>query len=183
MKLTLNLATRTYLNRRFLYGAYAVLTTVLVLLLALNIFLFVRSWTHARQIRGHLAELEHEVRISQGEGGKVVTQADYQKLLERIAFANEILDQDNYRWTALLNRLEEVVPDNVAISGIQPNYKEKTFSLTGAAKGVGDLQLFLDNLIDSPHFSDVYLLQQSRAGSKDEGPTTISFSVAVKGGF
>lgn len=185
MKLTLNLASRTYLNRRALYGVYAVLTTVLVLLLALNLGLYLRSQAHARQIRDHLAEIEKETGGTPAAGSGTFTPAAYEKVLEQIRFANEILDQDSYRWTALLNRLEEVVPERVAIGGIQPDYKGKTLNLTGQARRVEDLQRFLDNLIGSPDFSDVYLLQQAQVapGGNGDGAGAISFSIVVKGAF
>jgi type IV pilus assembly protein PilN len=185
MKLMLNLASRTYLNRRALYGFYAVVGGLLVLLLAIGVGLLISSQSQVRQIREHLAELGREAAGKENAEGKTFTPAAYEKLLADIRFANEILAQDSFRWTALLNRLEEVVPERVAVSGIVPDYKEKSLKLTGLARGVEDLQQFLDSLIASAYFSDVYLLQQSRL--KDSGPIeaagVISFSIVVRGAF
>jgi type IV pilus assembly protein PilN len=185
MKLTLNLASRTYLNRRALYGFYAVVGGLLVLLLALGVGLLVSRHAQVRQIRAHLAELGREVAGAEKAEGSTFTPAAYQKLLNDIRFANEILAQDSFRWTALLNRLEEVVPERVAISGIVPDYKEKSLKLTGLARGVEDLQQLLDSLIASAYFSDVYLLQQSRLKEAGQGDAAgaISFSIVVRGAF
>lgn len=185
MKLTLNLSSRTYLNRRTLYGFYAVLTVLLATLLLLNIGLFFRSQSQARQTRDRLAALEAETGGTDVDGAGAGTPAAYEKLLEHIRFANGVLQQDSFRWTALLNRLEEVVPAKVQIGGIKPDYQKKTLSLSGQAQRVEDLQQFLDNLIESPHFSDVYLLQQTRNAPDRKGGTgkTISFSIVVKGAF
>lgn len=185
MKLTLNLASRSYLNRRALYGLYVVVSGLLVLLLALGIVLHLRSQAQVRQIREHLAELGREAAGATQAEGSTVAPAAYEKLLADIRFANEILVQDSFRWTVLLDRLEEEVPQGVAIGSIQPDYKGKSLNLTGLARGVEDLQQFLDQLIASAYFSDVYLLQQSRlkAAGQGEAAGAISFSVVVRGAF
>lgn len=185
MKLTLNLASRSYLNRRALYAFYLVASGLLLLLLAFGIGLHLRSQAQVRQIREHLAELGRETAGATQVEGSTFTAAAYEKLLAEIRFANEILVQDSFRWTVLLDRLEEVVPQNVAIGSIQPDYKGHSLNLTGLARGVEDLQQFLDELIASAYFSDVYLLQQSRlkAAGQGEAAGVISFSIVVRGAF
>jgi len=185
MKLTLNLASRTYINRRALFGFYLAFGGGLVLLLALGIGLYARNQMHLRQLRQQLAELGQQAATPSQTGGEPFTAAAYEKLLADIRFANEILAQDSFRWTDLLNRMEEVVPEKVAISGIDPDYKEKELQLTGLAMRVEDLQQFLDNLITSDYFTDVYLLKQSRIKSagRNEAAGAISFSIVAKGAF
>jgi type IV pilus assembly protein PilN len=138
-----------------------------------------------RQIREHLAELGREATSAKQAEGSTFTPAAYEKLLDDIRFANEILAQDSFRWTALLNRLEEEVPARVAISSIAPDYKGKSLRLTGLAREVEDLQRLLDSLLASTYFSDVYLLQQSRLKEAGQGDTAgaISFSIVVRGAF
>lgn len=188
MKLSLNLASRSYLNRRALYAMYAALITVLVLLLTLNLGFFLRGQFQARQLKARLAELDQELAGRQ-EVAKGFNPDAYDKMLAEIAFANEIILKDSFRWTALLDRLEEVVPDKVIIRGIQPDFKEGSLSLTGEARRVVDLRQLLDNLIHSPDFSDVYLLTQSREstrgarGGHGSGGEGISYSIVVKGAF
>jgi hypothetical protein len=52
MKLMLNLASRTYLNRRALYGFYALVSGLLVLSLAIGVGLLIRSQAQVRQLAG-----------------------------------------------------------------------------------------------------------------------------------
>jgi type IV pilus assembly protein PilN len=181
MKLTLNLASRTYLNRRALYAFYAALTVLLLLLLVLNISLCARSLSRAGQLRSHLAELEKSAAAGGAGAATEFSPAAYEKLTGRIAFANEILAQDSFRWTELLDRLEEVVPHGVSVQGLQPNFKQNALSLSGLAVSVPALQEFLDRLIASPHFGEVFLLQQALAGK--EGEPAVRFSVQIKGVF
>jgi type IV pilus assembly protein PilN len=185
MKLTLNLASRTYLDRRLLYGCYLVAAGLLVLLLAFGIGLHLRTRGQVKELRAHLAELERETVAAAPAADSSVPAAAYEKLLQEIAFANELLAQDSFRWTTLLDHLEEVVPAQVAISGIQPDYKGKSLNLTGMAREVEDLQRFLDNLLASEHFGDVYLLQQSRlkASGQNEAAGAFSFNIVVRGAF
>lgn len=183
MKLTLNLASRPYLNRRALYTGYAVLTAVLALLLALNLGFYMRSRAHGRQLTERLAELEREHSVEDKEATATFTPEAYEKLLKRIEFANGILEQDSFRWTDLLSHLEEVVPDNVGVTSIQPDLKGKTLRMTGSALRVEDLRQLLDNLIASPHFGDAYLLQQSRLSGKEGKSEGIGFTITVKGAF
>jgi len=185
MKLTLNLASRTYLNRRLLFGFYLAVSGLLAVLLALGIGFHFRSQAQVKQIRKHLAELGQETATWPRAEDSPISAAVYEKLQKDIEFANELLAQDSFRWTALLGRLEEVMPEKVAINGIQPDYKGKSLSLTGMAREVEDLQQFLDNLLASAHFGDVYLLQQSRLkeSGQSEAAGAISFSIVVKGAF
>jgi type IV pilus assembly protein PilN len=182
MKLTLNLATRPYLNRRTLYTAYAAVAAVLTLLLALNLGTVLRSRSQSRQLQERLAEIERASAAAQGEEGSFTPEA-YEKLLKRIRFANEIIEQESFRWTVLLSRLEEDVPDGVGITGLRPDFSKKTLAVTGLAREVDDLRLLLDNLIASPHYDDVLLLQQGQVEARDGSAGGIAFSLSVRGGF
>lgn len=185
MKITLNLASRTYLNRRGLYITYAIVSGILVLLLALSGFFHALNRERMQQLRTHLSTLQQEAAASTASGQETVSPAAYEKLLAEIRLTNEILAQDSFRWTTLLGQLEDVVPKTVAIDAIQPDFKQNSLNLTGTAKGVEDLQQFLDNLIASTHFKDVYLLQQSRLKGTVSGVAAegISFRLIVRGAF
>lgn len=186
MKLTLNLASRTYVNRRALSLLYAVLIGILVLLLALNLSLFIRSQRHSARIRAHMAELDRELGQLRAEAGGDVAPEQLQELLVEISFANEILDKDSFRWTDLLNRLEELTFEGVTIRSLQPDYKQGSLKISGLAQDVGDLRRFMDRLFKSPYFKDVFLLQQGGAKVKDNlgrERQAIEFGIVLKGAF
>ncbi|WP_298035954.1 PilN domain-containing protein [uncultured Desulfuromonas sp.] len=186
MKLTLNLASRTYVNRRALYTLYTVLLGALALVLVINLSYYIRLQGQSRQVKAHLAEVEAELEsLKDGEGGKIRAE-DFQRLEDQVAFANELLDKDSFRWTELLGRLEEVTIEGVSLRSIQPDYQTGSLNLRAAAKDVGILRDFLDSLIASPHFSYVYLLNQAEAEVKDNRGRerkAIDFSLLVKGAF
>ncbi|OHB33713.1 MAG: hypothetical protein A2X84_02775 [Desulfuromonadaceae bacterium GWC2_58_13] len=182
MKLTLNLASRTYLNRRALRFSYLGVAAILAMLLVVNLYGYLHAHTRIGLLNDRLTELEQQQRTEKGPLPRKMTSGEQEQLVADVEFANEILKKDGFRWTLLLDHLEGVVPERVGIRGIRPNYSEGSFTLSGYARSVDDLRKFLDNLIGSPDFNDVYLLQQARQESKDGG-SLIGFSIVVKGAF
>lgn len=181
MKLILNLASRTYLNRRALRFFYLAVIVVLFLLAAVNLSGYLRSQAQIGQLHIRLGELEQQQKTPKGEVRKMSPQQQ-QLLIADVDFANQILKVDGFRWTRLLDRLEAVVPERVSIRGIRPDFRQGAFTLTGYARNVDDLRRFLDNLHASTGFNDVYLLQQSQQEQQnDKG--LLSFSIVVKGAF
>jgi type IV pilus assembly protein PilN len=182
MKLTLNLASRSYLNRRALRFSYLAVSALLVLLLAVNMYGYLRAHTRAGVLSDRLIDLERQQHIEKGPVAPKMTPLEQEQLIADVEFANEVLKKDGFRWTFLLDRLEDVVPERVNIRGIRPNYREGSFSLSGNARSVNDLRTFLDNLSKSPDFNDVYLFQQARKENKG-GVSLVTFSIVVKGAF
>ncbi len=185
MKLTLNLASRTYLNRRGLTTLYWVLIAALVALLAFNLVFFYRSQAQARQIRGHLEELDRDLIKGQGEA-QTFNQTAYEALLASVEAANGIIAKDSFRWSELLGQLEQLVPAGVALRSIQPDFKAGSLTLQGVADDIPQLRTFLDQLVADERLGDATLLQQARIELQDpagQESTVVAFSVAVKGAF
>lgn len=158
MHFRLNLATRNYVNRTWLYSLYALLTVILIGILLLNSTLLMRSRAQGKVLEARLVELRGDVTAA---AGKAVDPQLVQRLNGQIVFANQLLERDHYRWTLLLDQLEGVVVDGIGITSLQPDYQGNTLKLTGRARNVVVLRTFLDRLAASPDFSRVYLLQQS----------------------
>lgn len=178
MKLTLNLATRPYVNRPLLYAIYAGIGTILLLLAGLNLLNGWRSFEDTRRLRGRIAELEQRSALAV-KGSSAYSAEGYVRLNRRIVFANELLEQDNVRWSLLFDRLETLMVDGVRIRGLQPDFKGHTVRLSGVASSVGVLRQFLSRLVAAPDFKRVYLLQQSeRKGSDPQGPG-VDFTISL----
>lgn len=186
MKLTLNLANRPYINRRTLYVVYLAAAAALLVVLALNIAYALRLRSTAEDFRERFAAVE-----GRSEGGAApaeISPEAFREQQESIALANDILRRDSFRWTQLLDHLEESAVEGVAIRALQPDYKERSLRVSAIARGVDEMRRYLDQLMVSKHFSEVYLLEQSRekeaAGGKGKGsPGGISFSIVLRGAF
>ena len=182
MKLSLNLATRSYLNRRAIYFSILGAAGFLFVLLAFNGYDYFRTRNRIVQLEERLTELEDKEEKVRGTAPPKLGAQEQKQLTADIEFANQTLKRDRFRWTSLLDRLEKLVPPGVAIRGISPDFKSGAINLTASAVDVKDLQTFIDNLIGSPDFHDVYLLQQARQEART-GSALLNFSVVVKGVF
>lgn len=172
-----------------LYLAYGIVGGGLVIALIVQGVYGMRLRSETDEIRSRLAALS-----SRGEGGEApvaLTPEILRTQHEKIAFANDILRRDSFRWTKLLDDLEASAVDGVTIRALQPDFKERNLRVRGAARGVDDMRRYLDQLIASARFSEVYLLEQAREesskGDKEkgapEGPRGITFSILLKGAF
>ena len=84
------------------------------------------------------------------------------KALERASTeareANNLIDRRTFSWTDLFNRFETTLPDDVRITAIQPRVDAKqgiVLTIVVAAKGVDDVNQFLENLDATGAFVEV----------------------------
>lgn len=159
MKLTLNLASRPYLNRRSLLLTYAVITALLLLLLLAQLNFWWQSGRQQTLLQTRIGELEKSLGIGTAEAG--YTPEEFDALAAKITFSNGLIQKESFRWTNLLNKLEAVMTANARIVAIRPDFKAGSMDLEGQCKTVADLRTLLDSLIGSADFSDAYLLEQS----------------------
>ncbi|GAB4166450.1 MAG: hypothetical protein Tsb0017_01690 [Geothermobacteraceae bacterium] len=179
MKPTINLATRQHLNRRAIYTLYLVISFLLLFLLGSNLYYLRSGRTQLARLDAHIAELRQQLGIERQ--AEPVGEEVFQALLKKIRFANQVIERDSYRWSLLLGHIEQVLPDNVRVSSVHPQFKEGRVRLTGEARDVTDLQALLDNLAESSFFSEVAILSQQVDESQD-GEKLVRFNVEVRGG-
>lgn len=186
MKPQINLASRSYINRRGLNALYTVLIALFLLLLFLHGRTLFSLQARQSQAEKHLAEVRQTLGYLKNDKNAKQTTDELTAMRQEIAWANTILRQDSFRWTALLGHLEEVITDSTRIRSIQPQFKDGSLKISGVAKNVTALQDFLDRVVASPHFTDVYLFSQNRVEIKDAGGRaheTLNFSLELKGAF
>jgi hypothetical protein len=184
MKLTLNLADRSYVHKRSLHLFYAVTLVAMAICSAVQGGLALRLHRQEQQVEARLQALQ-QAKASQQPVAQLSPKA-LQALRQEVALANDILARDSFRWTVMLDRLEEVVQDGITIRSLQPDYREGSLRLAASARGLPQLGTFLDQLLASGFFSDVYLLDQATAKVKDSAGaerTAITFSLQLKGAF
>lgn len=173
MRFNINLATRTYIDAR---KANAVLAAVIIILSAALLFAVSRLSSNAGQINRLEADLNKGATSKQE-----VPAQEYQAVLSRIRFANGVIEQKTFNWLGLLNRLETVVPEGVALTAVQPDIRKNELRLSGAARNFRNLRKFMETLEDSKIFTDVYLLGQGMA--KTENMTGITFNISCQVDF
>jgi len=158
MRLTINLATRLYINMRQLNYCIIAAFALLALLLLVNVRNIATDFGEIQRLNHGIALLEGKAKKSTGAA---VPEKEYQALLARIKFANGLIEQKTYNWLMLLDKLEEIVPDGIAIAAIEPSPKDEGLKLAGMAKNFGNLKKFMENLEESKYFTDIYLVGQT----------------------
>ncbi len=73
------------------------------------------------------------------------------------ALEHEIIAADQFRWTILLSRFEELLPADVSIRSIQPDFNGHSVRLACLARDVSAMTRFVDNLLTSEDLSQAYL--------------------------
>jgi type IV pilus assembly protein PilN len=172
MRLNINLATRTYVNSSRLNSALAALLFILVLILLFELKTVADIAGESAKIKDELAALE---RKSTG-AARPVAEQDYQRLIAQVRYANSIISRKTYNWVALLDNLEAVTPDGIAITQIEPDPKTMGLKISGATLSFSRLRTLLENMEQSSVFTEIYLLSQAQAkvGESQKG---MSFSI------
>jgi len=179
MRLTINLATRIYINMRRLNTFIVAAIALLIILLLVNVRNIATDF-------GEIQRLNNGIAILEGKTKKVTSEAvpekEYETLLARIKFANGLIEQKTFNWLMLLDKLEGVVPDGIAIASIEPSPKDDGLKLAGMAKNFGNLKKFMENLEESKYFTDTYLVGQSdtQVSPSQKG---IGFNITCKAKF
>jgi len=167
MKPTINLSTRSYINRHALRSALLAAITALAVWLFVGIYLAIHDVAYLRGLNEKISALEAQNGGASGGTRVQASNADLGRRWQEVSFINRLLERDTYRWTALLDQLEEQAFGGIVVRSIQPDFKNRTLSIRGYARELSHLRRFLDNLIASGEYRDVFLLDQNTKKVKD----------------
>jgi len=184
MEIKLNLASKPYLNRQNVRLWLLVLGILLLLLLLLNGSYWYTNYRQLQMLDKRFQELNDQVSGIHG------TSADYtpEKLVTvkvEVELANEIVAADRFRWTELLSRFESVLPDDVSIDSIQPNFKARTVQLSGVARDVSALTRFVDNLLATEDLNQAFLQRHGEIKQEQSNGSQVltGFSIVIREAF
>jgi Tfp pilus assembly protein PilN len=178
MRARLNLATNPLgSNRRFTVGASIVGSVAVVLM-------FVLAW-HAyesrrgdTEFRAREADLLSQISVLQQHRAELddyFNRPDTVKERELSSYLNSLIEQRSFPWTKVFMDLERTLPEGVHVVSIEPRLvgDQIQLSLTVAAVNDQDKLKFLMALENSPEFSQLQVLSESRpTGPVGGQPTT-----------
>jgi type IV pilus assembly protein PilN len=189
MKITLNLATRPYIELRPIYARLRMMALVFaVLALPLLLLLHVEQSKAARvdQLKHNILLLQQQQRaakslMQQPDNAGVLTQAD---------FLNELFRRKAFSWTATISDLETTLPAGVQVLTIDPIVAPDG-SVTIRLRVSGARERAVEavrNLEHSRHFiaprlADEALAQQNPGNVRqvaDTGPGDVSFDIIAE---
>jgi len=172
MEMKINLATRSYVDTVKLNGAIVAVAVFLVMVLLYQVSVVGSN-------AGEITRLSRETAEFAGKGTKEFSDREYQDLLKRIKFANDVIARKTFDWLALLNKLEGAVPDGIAFTTLEPNEKDRTLKIVGLAKNFSHIRTFVEGLENSKEFSEVYLVNQSEV-KISETQRGLGFTITCK---
>lgn len=182
MKLAINLASRRQLNQRLLNLTYNFSTLLLIFVLLVQGKALFDDYTLAKTYQLHLDAMQQELLGKQPEK---VDQKEIAEQLQSYNRAKNLLQRDAFRWTALFDRMEILLPEGVSLRSFRPDYGKNSLAINGVARSLNNLQIFLDKL-QKDNFQQVYLKKQGEV-SADDGRggkiTALSFSISLTGVF
>lgn len=171
MLFRINLSTQPVFDRRSINLLCGVVLLFLVVLLAINGRNLVVTDAALTRIQQQLQRSEKTSALSGP------TDKDLQGLKSRIDFANKLIRQKSRDPLVLLNHLELVTPDGVALTSLQPAEKDGLLKLEGSARNFSLIQTYLKKLYASGIFREPLLLSQTPNAASGQG---VSFSISCK---
>jgi hypothetical protein len=157
-----NLATRPFYNERLVNLWLLLLAAAVLLATLFNI-------TRARSDSGSNTELaaqaaQNVARTNELRRTATGLRASLDaKQLEAVSAdareANNLIDRRTFSWTALFNRFETTLPDDVRITSVQPTVDPDhkiTLKISIVAKSVNDVDLFMSRLDETGAFKELY---------------------------
>ena len=175
MRFTINIATRTHIDRKLVDRAgYAVLALLLVLL-AWNVNS--TSWSFGELRRLQTDNASYEQRLNSRPAG--VSEKDFTRLLGDVSFYNEIIGRKSYNWLDVLEKLEGTTPEGIALTELEPDRKSGELKIGGHARSFAQVRSYLERLEDSGSYTSILLLSHSNinVGEKDNG---VQFAISCK---
>jgi len=182
MEFRLNLATRVYLDRRSVRHWLLLIGGLLSVLLTVNLFFGYRHWQQLRLVDSQTAEIVSQLAAQRGQTPSAYSPERFARVMDQVGAANRLIDADQFRWTALFGRFEELLPDKVAIRSLQPNFRDRTLQISLVARDMTAMTELLDALLISTDMSQAFLQNQSLAEQAD-GESVIQFSVVIREAF
>jgi len=186
MKLTLNLASRSHSNKSAINSGFIVLLCLLLLVVGWEANTLLKSNKRLMATQLQLVDVQQKLQQLRGGPKKTLTVTERALIEKEYGVVSDLLNLDAFRWSALLDRMETLLPEGVSLSGFQPDYKKKSLTLSGRAVGLKEMRIFLDRLLKNSDFENVYLSNHSRIKVRDYADverSAISFSLQIEGVF
>ena len=185
MKVTLNLASRRYVNRRALSRLGMIVVLLLLVVLTFQVRGFLSRQEQLQTYEKNLVEMEQDYKQLLGNAAQSLSPEQIKRKKEEFQQAQSLLQRDAFRWTLLFDRLETLLPAGVSITSFTPDYKAKSLDLSGNARTLSDLQRLLDSL-HKDSFAQVFLLNQAQvkvSDGKGGEVSALGFNVTLEGVF
>jgi Tfp pilus assembly protein PilN len=156
-----NLSTRPFYNERAVRFWTMALAAVVVVATLLNVSWMIRysrSDTELAQQAARDETLAQERRDAAAALRASVDTGQVTAASSEARLANELIDRRTFSWTALFNTFEDTLPPQVRVTSVRPtigNDRQVTLAISVIARGVDDVDQFLERLESTERFRDL----------------------------
>lgn len=175
MRLTINLATRSFLDQRWVNRVFLLAVVVLAALLVWNFFRF--SWNFGEMRRLDAETVAAEKRLKSAPPG--ISEQDHARIKAGATYFNDIIKRKTFSWLAFLEQVENATPDGVAVSLLSPDRASGIMKIDGWARNFRDLENYMEMLESSGNFHDVLLLSHKNEELWEQAKG-VKFSVSCR---
>lgn len=203
----LNLARRPFLNSRPVVRVSLLLLLLGLALLAWNVAQFQKYLSESADKRAQIEQGGREVTRQRQAGAELQSQLgalNLEQKNERVELLNDMIAERTFSWSLLLDRLADVLPNDVRVLRLTPKMEENDLrrgrttsrttgrtsrrtrneneerkvllSIQGESRNDEALNQFVDNLLGHPSFEYPNPTQEARA---DEVSNLVTFNLSV----
>lgn len=185
MHIKINFALREYLLARKVYLAVLLLLGAGILVFVYNYRVYSLASSECVALKSQLdlqKKLSDVMAVKLAQARKKIDKREVDATAKQAEFAGMAITKKAFSWTEFLNRLEDVVPNGVSISTIQPNFQSLDVDISGTALGMAQLTEFLKRLTSSPYFEDIppTFRTSEAVVDKDIGMTVQVFNLKIR---
>lgn len=183
--LHLNLASRPYRDYKPLYAVVVITSLAIAFLMLNNVETYYRYVSETQTTRAKIASLDNETQAEKNRGAAADAQLkgiDLVTLDSETKFINAQLAERAFSWSELLDRLERVLPDDVRIKNISPQFGKTGLvhlELSCDAKTPDAYVKTLSRLIANPSFADAFPRNVTTVEAPGGAPGGYSFVIGV----
>ena len=155
-----NLSTRPFYNERAVHAVLGIAALIVAVLTAITLFQMVKLSTQNTEQssrigrdRGEADRLTREAtRIRRG-----INQDELKVVVAAAREANSLIDQRTFSWTGFFNHIEDTLPPDVMLTGVQPAVTNEGMkvSMTVIARRPVDVDEFMEKLEATGAFENV----------------------------
>lgn len=197
----LNLARRPFLNSRPVVRVSLLLWLLGLALLLWNVVQFQRYLEDSAEKRAQIEQGDREIARQQKANSDLQNRLaglDLDKLNQQVEFLNQKIDERTFSWSLLLDRVAEVLPNDVRLVRLTPRTSDRDRSgvaaaqrarlatgnapqrilleISGETRNDGALLQFVDNLFAHPAFADPNPTREER---REETGNLVAFELKV----
>jgi type IV pilus assembly protein PilN len=186
MRITINLATRPFVELKPLYARLRLIMAVLALVavgLGAALYLFNRRERAAAQQMQALQQQTQAFQQERAQNEARMKHPENRDVLERAQFLNTVFAEKAFSWTSVMMDLEQVLPAGVQVTSIEPDVApDGDVSIHLRVNGPRDLAVnLMRNLEHSKRFLQPRLATES-AQTQENGRAIPVANTGISGG-